>query len=89
MRYKYGVDIPLLVYLRFLCDDDERYREYIELLMGIKYFELKLMEKKLKRDEIFIAFLNALSSLDKQDALQALKKIVHGAESIERALQGD
>ncbi|NLZ52997.1 MAG: hypothetical protein GX892_07610, partial [Thermoanaerobacteraceae bacterium] len=57
--------------------------------MGIKYFELKLMEKKLKRDEIFIAFLSALSSLDKQDALQALKKIVYGAESIERAFQGD
>jgi hypothetical protein len=90
LRYKYGVDIPLLVYLRFLCDDNERFRECIELLLGIKYMsELKTIEKKLRRDEIFIAFISALSSLDKKDALKALKKIVHGAESIERALQGD
>lgn len=89
LRYKYGVDIPLLVYLRFLCDDDETYRGLVELLLGIKYVsEFRALEKKVRQDEVFIAFISALSSLDKQDALKALKKIVYGAESIERALQG-
>lgn len=89
LRYKYGVDIPLLVYLRFLCDDDETYRGLVELLLGIKYVsEFRALEKKLRQDEVFIAFISALSNLDKQDALRALKKIVYGAESIERALQG-
>ena len=89
LRYKYGVDIPLLVYLRFLCDDDETYRGLVELLLGIKYVsEFRALEKKVRQDEVFIAFISALSSLDKKDALKALKKIVYGAESIERALQG-
>jgi len=89
LRYKYGVDIPLLVYLRFLCDDDETYRGLVELLLGIKYVsEFRALEKKVRQDEVFIAFISALSSLEREEALKALKKIVYGAESIERALQG-
>jgi hypothetical protein len=89
LRYKYGVDIPLLVYLRFLCDDDETYRGLVELLLGIKYVsEFRALEKKLRQDEVFIAFVTALSSLSKEEALVALEGIVYGAKSIKEAVKG-
>lgn len=90
LRYKYGLDIPLLVYLRLLLDDNEIYRAMVELLLGVKYItELRGLKKKLEQDRAFIAFISALSRVDKKEALKALKGVVHGAESIERALQGD
>lgn len=87
LRYKYGIDIPLLVFLRFICDNDEKYRQYVELLLGIK--DLAQLERKLRHDEHFIVFINILSNANKAEAIAALKRIVYGAESIERALMDE
>lgn len=84
LRYKYGVDIPLIIYLRLLCDDS-LYRQCIDLMLGIK--DLKSLEAKLRNDEEFLNLIKVLSEMDKEEAIETMRSIVYGADCIRETIE--
>lgn len=85
LRYKYGVDILLIVYLRLLCDDDSLYRQCVDITLGIK--DLKSLEIKLRNDEEFLNLIKILSEMDKEKAVHTLGRIVYGADYIRETIE--
>lgn len=90
-RYKYGVDIYMLFYIRLLTmiaqNNGEVYKDILETL-GISKKELTNIENKSGEDEVIRTLASAISVSGLEKSIQTIERYVYSASNIkEFALQ--
>ena len=78
-RYKFGVDIYLLVYVRMLSNEEE-FRTVLEAL-GIGKYDLDKFDYNLE-DSMIVALLKSIANSDKSYAIDVLEHYVYGYKTI-------
>lgn len=83
IRYKYGVDIFMVLYVRMLTigESENKYRSVLEVL-GVSKKELGELEKRTANDEDVIQAIKALSLCNSDIAMKLLEKTVYNAKRI-------
>ena len=87
MRYYYGMDIYMLIYIRELTDRNPTMYFNILEALGVTKKDLSDTEKRLTNSDIK-GLIRALSLHDKDDLLCALEPYVYGCECIKKAVVG-
>ncbi len=86
-RYKFGVDIFLVLYVRLLTmeEGEDKYRKILEVL-GVSKKDLNELEKKIITDSDIRGAIKAISLSDIEEATSVLEKEVYGAKKIKEVI---
>lgn len=86
-RYRYGADIYLVLYVRYLTFNKQEtyYRQVLDIL-GIARKELSELERKISYDEDILNTAKALSLEDRETAKNQIRRFVYSAKLIDRAI---
>lgn len=86
LRYKYGPDIYLILYIRLLTlnckDSPELYKDILNIL-GISKKELNAIEKLSVEDELMTSFVKAIDITGVKRAIEIIRPYVYSAKRIE------
>lgn len=86
VRYKYGVDIYQLWFVRLLTlSNDKLYKDMLDIL-GISRKELVQVEKKAAEDELMTTFTKAISIIGIENAIHVIRPYVYSAPKIEETI---
>lgn len=87
LRYKFGIDIFMLLYLRLLTiEDDVKYKKVLTIL-GISKKQLVEVFDKLKKNTYTREAIKALSLVPLEEAIDKLGKKVYGAKMIKEKVR--
>lgn len=88
IRYKYGQDIFLILYVYFqTINKDEQIKESIFSLLGLSKKELKEMRYKIEKDTDVMELMKLLSECTCKAAIAALEKYVYGVHTLKAAIE--
>lgn len=86
LRYKYGIDIYMVIYLRLLTgNDSDLYFNVLEAL-GISKRELSDIQRKMSRELDMQYLIKTICLHDKEKVLQEIEKYVYGRQKIKEAV---
>lgn len=89
-RYKYGVDIYLLWYLRLLSLRENKTNKYNEILniLGISKRDISNMAEETKKDGIMAEFAKAISYYDINEAIDIIEEYIYYPSKLNDILMG-
>lgn len=88
MRYKYGPDIYLILYVRLLTIEnkkDDTYRDILSVL-GVSKKDLYSIERKSSEDDMLLSLTKAVVNSGVEKAVQVLEKYVYSADKIKEVI---
>ena len=86
MRYKYGIDIYMLIYIRLLTNNNsDKYFKILEA-MGITKKELMDTERKISRESDMQCLIKALCLNENEKLIECLEKYVYGCKQLKTAI---
>lgn len=86
MRYKYGVDIYMLIYIRMITRNNvDMYFSILEAL-GVNKRDLAETEKKLSSEPDMQYLIKAISLSEGKDTLVEIEKYVYGCNQLKKAI---
>jgi len=86
IRYRYGVDIFLLIYIRLLVSNDTLYKNILEVF-GINKKKLKEIEEFIRHDDEILTILKAIAFIEEQKAIECIEKYIYGSKNLKENIK--
>lgn len=87
LRYRFGPDIYLILYVRLLCHSDitgDIYKNTLNVL-GISKKDLSHIDRS-SEDAVIVSMVKAINSISQEEAVSTIEKYVYSANLIKQAV---